>query len=724
MNRIFVSLLVVLSFIISCTPTTNHTNLFPKYIPEAPIAPIKDTIITVHNDSRTDPYFWMRLTDKQKYAKIPDAQTRQVLTYLKEENDYTDSVMKNTVKLQDKLFQEIVGRIKKDDESAPYYSNGYWYYTRFEEDSEYPIYCRKMTSLDNPEEILLDANLLSKDHAYYNIGGISISKDNKTIAYTEDTLSRRIYTLKFKDLKTGETLKDQIPNCESSGAWANDNKTFFYTTKNSISLLSEKIWRHTLGTDTTKDVMVYQEKDPSYYIGVYKSKSDKYIIIYNSSTLVSDYQILNANNPTGEFKQFTPRGENHEYSIYHYKNKFYILTNYQADNFRLMETPEDSTDIKYWKEVIGNRKDVRLEDVDIFKDYLVLTERKNALPHIRIINQKTGEDYYLNPKEDVYVTYTTSNMEFDTPVLRYIYSSMTTPITTIDYNMETKTSQVKKVTEVIGGHDADDYVTKREWATSRDDKKVPISIVYKKETPIDGTAPMVLYGYGSYGYNIEPYFSSTRLSLLDRGFIYAIAHIRGSETMGRQWYEDGKMMHKMNTFNDFVDCSKFLIKHKYTSPEHLYAMGGSAGGLLMGTVANMAPELYNGIIADVPFVDVVSTMLDESIPLTTNEFDQWGNPKDKKSYDYMMKYSPYDNVKAQNYPNILITTGLFDSQVQYWEPAKWCAKLRSLKTDNNILLMDINMEAGHGGASGRFKTYKETALKYAFILMLEDKESL
>ncbi len=723
MNKIYYVVLGGLYFLAGCKPTTKHVNLLPDHLPKAPVAQVKDSAITVHNDTRIDPYFWMRLTDEQKYAKEPDKQTQQVLSYLEAENVYKDSVLKNTHDLQEKLYNEIVGRIKKDDETVPYFSNGYWHYVRYEKDNEYPVYCRKKETLENPEEVILNVNDLAKGHEYYAVGGVFPTKDNNIIAYTEDTLSRRIYTVKFKDLRTGKLLKDEIKNCEPRGAWANDNQTFFYTTKNKISLLSEKIWRHQLGTETSNDKMVYHEKDPSYYIGVYKSKSNKYIIIYSSSTLVSDYQILNADNPTGEFKSFTPRGSNHEYSIYHGDHKFYILTNYKAKNFRLMETPEDSTDIKYWKEIIGNRNDVQIENIDVFKDYLVISERKNALPYIRIIGQKTNVDYYPDFKEDVYVANTTSNYEYDTPVLRYNYSSMTTPSTIIDYNMDTKKSEVKKVKEVVGGHNPDNYITKREWAIARDGKKVPISIVYKKGTPIDGTAPMILYGYGSYGYNITPGFSSTRLSLLDRGFIYAIAHIRGSETMGREWYEDGKMMHKLNTFNDFIDCSKYLIDQKYTSTNHLYAMGGSAGGLLMGAIANMAPELYNGIIADVPFVDVVSTMLDESIPLTTNEFDQWGNPKNKDAYDYIMKYSPYDNVKPQDYPNMLITTGLFDSQVQYWEPAKWCAKLRSLKTDDNILIMDINMDAGHGGASGRFKSYKETALKYAFIFMLEGMDS-
>ncbi len=705
-------------FLYSCTPTTKKS-MIPQNLPDEPVAEVKDSALTIHGYTRIDPYFWMRLTDEQKNAEQPDAQTQKVLDYLNAENAYTKAVLQNTKTLQDNLFNEIVGRIKKDDESVPYFKNGYWYYSRYEKDQEYPIYCRKKESLDNPEEVILNVNKLAEGHSYYSVSGVNISKDNKVLAFAEDTLSRRIYNIRFKNLETGEMYTDIISNTETSGAWANDNKTYFYTSKNEVSLLSEKIWRHELGTTHEKDVMVYHEKDPSYYIGVYKSKSDKFIIIYNSSTLVSDYQILNADNPKGQFKQFTPRGTEHEYSITHYNNKFYITTNNNAKNFRLMETPDDATEMSNWKEVIPNRDSVLLEGVDVFNNYLVIQERSKALSQIRIINQSTKEEHYLDFGEPVYLAYTSTNPEFDTDILRYSYSSLTTPNSVIDYNMSTKEKEVKKVQEVVGGHNPDDYTSERQWAIARDGTKVPLSIVYKKGTKLDGSAPLLLYAYGSYGIIIDPYFSSTRLSLLDRGFVYVIAHIRGGESMGRDWYNNGKMMHKMNTFTDYIDCAQYLVDQKYTSPEHLYAMGGSAGGLLMGAVANMKPELFNGIIAAVPFVDVVSTMLDESIPLTTNEFDEWGNPKEKEAYDYMMKYSPYDNVTAQDYPNMLVTTGLFDSQVQYWEPTKWVAKLRATKTDHNLLLLHTNMEAGHGGASGRFKPYKQVALQYAFIFMLE-----
>nr|WP_319401411.1 S9 family peptidase [uncultured Carboxylicivirga sp.] len=715
-------LLLTILTLSTCNFKTKDKDLYPDQLPKAPVAEIKDSVLNIHNDSRVDPYFWMRLTDEQKNANEKDQQTQKVLNYLHSENEYLDTVMHKTKELQNNLFNEIVGRIKQDDESVPYFENGYWYYSKYTEGKEYPVYYRKKETLEGTEEILLDVNKLAKGHGYYSVASMEISPDNKILAFAEDTLSRRIYTYRFLNLETGDFLSDELTNCEPGGAWANDNQTFFYTTKNEVSLLSEKIWRHKLTTSAQEDVMVYQEKDPSYYIGVYKSKSNDYIIIYCNSTLISDYQILKADNPTGEFKQFTPRNGAHEYSIEHFEDKFYILTNKNAVNFRLMETPEDATSFDNWKEVIPNRKDVLIDEMEVFKDYLVLSERSDALTHLRIINQNTREEHYLDFDEPVYVAYISTNTEFNTDILRFGYSSLTTPASTIDYNMTDRTQSVKKVQEVVGGHNPDDYITERLWATSRDGEKIPISIVHRKDYEKDGQAPLLLYGYGSYGVTVDPWFSSTRLSLLDRGFVYAIAHIRGGQSMGREWYDDGKMMNKINTFTDFIDAGQYLVKENYTSPKHLYAMGGSAGGLLMGAVANMEPELFNGIVASVPFVDVVSTMLDETIPLTTNEFDEWGNPKNKKAYDYMMMYSPYDNVEAKDYPNMLVTTGLFDSQVQYWEPAKWVAKLRATKTDNNLLLLHTNMEAGHGGASGRFKQYRETALEYSFLLMLESKK--
>jgi oligopeptidase B len=686
-------------------------------LPTPPEAIKQDSILTQHGDSRVDPYFWIRLTDDQKSSDSPDDQTQKVLDYLNAENDYTRAVMANTEELQEKLYEEIVGRIKQTDESLPYFKNGYWYYNRYEEGKEYPIYARKKGSLDAAEEVMLDANELAEAYDYYSIGGINVSPDNKLVAFGEDTLSRRVYHIRFKNLETGEFLDDVLEYTSGSGAWASDNSTFFYTTKNKVSLLTEKIWRHKLGE--SEDKLMYEESDPSYYIGVYKSKSDKYIIIWNSSTLSSDYHILAADNPTGDFSQFTPREKVHEYSIDHFEDKFYIVTNWDAKNFRLMETSEKATEKGNWKEVIGHREDVLLDGIEVFRDFLVVEERSNALTHLRVIDQKSNEEHYLDFGEPAYVTYASTNTEFDTDLLRFGYSSLTTPNSVYDYNMKTREKTLKKQQEVVGGHNPEDYTTERFFVEARDGVRVPMTIVYKNSTEINRDTPLLLYSYGSYGSSSDPWFNSARLSLLDRGFVWAIAHIRGGQEMGRDWYEQGKMFKKKNTFNDFEDCAQYLVDNEYTSPEHLYALGGSAGGLLMGAVVNQAPQLFNGVIAAVPFVDVVSTMLDESIPLTTNEFDEWGNPKNLESYEYMLSYSPYDQVKKQDYPNMLVTTGLFDSQVQYWEPAKWVAKLRDYKTDNNILIMNINMEAGHGGASGRFERYKETALEYAFLLKLE-----
>ncbi len=694
-------------------------NTEKKEMPDAPIANKADTVLHEHGKTRVDPYFWMRLSDDQKNADLPDAHTQKVLDYLNAENEYTDKVLGHTEQFQNALYEEIVGRIKETDESVPYLDNGYWYYRRYEEGQEYPIYCRKEGSLEAPEEILLNVNEMAEGHGYYAASALSVSPNNKILAYAEDTLSRRIYTIRFKNLETGEYLDDKIVNSTGSATWANDNKTIFYTTKNKVSLLSEKIYRHQLGESVNDDVMVYHEKDPSYYIGVYKSKSDKFIIIWNISTLTSDYHILDANTPLGEFKQFTPRAGAHEYSISHFEDKFYIVTNQDAKNFRLMETSMNTTGIENWKEVIGNRDDVLLQNITIFKNFMVLNERKDGLVNMRVVNHNSGDEHYLDFGEPAYNAYTSTNREFDTEILRYGYTSLTTPNSTFDYDMSSKEKTLLKQTEVVGGHNPTDYISERVWVTARDGAKVPVSIVYKKGFKKDGNSPLLQYAYGSYGSTIDASFSSSRLSLLDRGFAYAIAHVRGSSTMGRQWYEDGKMFKKKNTFYDFIDCSKALIEMKYTSADHLHAMGGSAGGLLMGAIVNMNPELYKSVVAAVPFVDVISTMWDESIPLTTNEFDEWGNPKQLDSYEYMMSYSPYDNVTAQQYPNMLVTTGLFDSQVQYWEPAKWVAKLRTNKTGENILLMHTNMEAGHGGASGRFKAYRETALRFAFMLDLE-----
>ncbi|TWW01454.1 S9 family peptidase [Chitinophaga pinensis] len=675
-----------------------------------PVAEQIDTTMTIHGDTRVDKYYWMN-----------DRNDPKVISYLTAENDYLDTIMEPHKELRKKLYDEMRGRIMETDASVPYLKNGYYYYSRYETGKEYPIYCRKKGSLEATEEVILNVNLLAAGHQYYQVGAISVSPDALWLAYGVDTVSRRQYTIYIKNLQTGEVLADAIPETSGSAAWASDNKTFFYTIKNPVTLREERVMRHVTGTDVQADKEIFHEKDETFYVEVQRSKSGRYIMIESSSTVSTEYRILDAARPDGAFRVFEPRKRDHLYEIDHQDDKFYIVTNWEAVNFRLMECGLEKTARENWKEVIAHRADVLLQGIELFRHHMVLSERKNGLTQLRVINSQTKEDHYLQFEEPAYVASISINPEFDTKTLRYSYTSMQTPVSTYDYDMDTKKNELRKRQEVLGGYDPKNYVTERLYVTARDGVKVPVSLVYKKGFEKNGKMPLLLYGYGSYGYSIEPGFSSNRLSLLDRGFAYAIAHIRGGEEMGRQWYEDGKLFKKMNTFNDFIDCAEYLVKAHYTDSSHLYAMGGSAGGLLMGAIVNMRPGLWNGVIASVPFVDVITTMLDESIPLTTGEFDEWGNPKKKDYYDYMKAYSPYDNVKAQAYPNMLVTTGLHDSQVQYWEPAKWVAKLRELKTDNHLLLMHTNMEAGHGGASGRFKALEDVALQYAFLLDLEGK---
>jgi len=665
----------------------------------------------------------MRLTDEQKNANKKDEQTLKVEAYLNAENAYFEHVTINTKKFQENLFEEMKARVKEDDSSVPYKDNGYFYITRFEVGNQYPIYTRKKENLEAKEELLFNVNEEAKGYDYFQLGGLNISSNNKIVAFATDTVSRRQYFLRIKNLETGEVYKDEIKNTTGGSTWANDNKTLFYTKKDPKTLRSFKIFKHILGTSSSEDIEVFHEKDETFNAFVYKTKSDKYIVVGSHATVSSEYQVLDANNPNGELRMIQKRERNLEYEIAHYEDHFYIKTNKDgATNFKLMKTPENKTSKENWVDIIPHRNDTLLEDISIFKDYLVIEERNNGLNKIRIKSWDNSNDYYLPFEEETYSVGVYPNPDFDSDIIRYSYTSMTTPSSVIDFNMKTTSKDIKKEQEVLGGKfNKVNYVSKRIWVSARDGKKVVISMVHHKDTKIDEHTPILQYAYGAYGYTISDGFSSTRLSLLDRGFIFAIAHIRGSEYLGRQWYEDGKMFNKKNTFTDFVDCSKFLIDNKYTSAKHLYAMGGSAGGLLMGAIANMNPELYNGIIAAVPFVDVISTMLDESIPLTTGEFDEWGNPKDKEYYEYIKSYSPYDQVEAKAYPNMLVTTGLHDSQVQYWEPAKWVAKLRELKTDTNLLFLHTNMEAGHGGASGRFEALKETAREYTFLLALENK---
>ena len=678
--------------------------------------------MTIHGNTRVDNYYWMRLSDEQKSAQNYDEHTQEVVEYINLENEYTQGSLAHTKKFQDDLFNEMVGRIKKDDETVPYLKNGYYYYSRYEEKKEYAIYCRKKGYLDAEEEVMLDGNELAGGYDYFSVGGMSVSPDNNWLAYGIDTLSRRFFTIYFKNLSTGNVLKQTIPNTTGSAAWANDNKTVFYTSKNKTTLLSEKIYRHKIGSEPTKDVLVYKEDDIEYYTGVYRSKSGKYIIIWNGSTLVSDYHILSADNPYGDFVNFTPRGTEHEYSIVHYGNKFYIVTNWEAENNRLMETPEDATNMSNWTEVIAHRDEVHFLEFDVFDNHLVLNERGNGLRGLRIINQTSGKDQYINFGENAYTAWISTNREFNTNILRYGYSSMVTPSSTYDYNMDTGEKTLMKQNEVVGGYNSDKYYSERLYAKARDGKKIPISLVYRKDLKTEVAQSLLLYAYGSYGSTNDPYFSSTRLSLLDRGFIYAIAHIRGSQIYGRQSYDDGKLLNKKNTFFDFIDAGKYLIDNNFTDSEQLFCSGGSAGGLLIGAVVNMEPSLWKGAIAGVPFVDVITTMLDPSIPLTSNEWDEWGDPREKEYYDYMLSYSPYDQVVDREYPNLLVTSGFFDSQVQYFEPLKWVAKLRDHWQGNTKLFLHMNMDAGHGGKSGRFRRYRESALEYAFLLDLAGKK--
>ena len=706
MKNLYYLSLACLIFATSCK---NDKTLQTSKTP--PQAEKIDTILEIHGDKRLDPYYWMNNRENPK-----------VIGHLESENAYYDEMSSEIKDLQDNLFEEIKSRIKEDDESVPYKFNGYWYITKYETGKDYPIYSRKKESLEADEEILFDVNALAEGHSYYNLSGRNISPDNKMVAFSTDTMGRRIYTLQFKNLETDEISPVKIENVTGNCTWANDNKTVFYSRQHPETLRSYQIYKHVLGSIPKDDVLVYEETDETFNTYVYKSKSQEFIIIVSGSTTSDDYKILNANTPDANFKTFTPRRKNLEFSIAHFEDSFYILTNKDdATNFKLMKCPVDKTSEAKWEEVIPHRENVLLEGIDIFKDYLVSTERHNGLSKIHVMSWDQQNDYFIPFDSETYTVGTSVNLDFDTDKLRFTYASLNVPSSVISYDMSQKQLKIlKQQTVQDPNFNQDNYETKRLFALAEDGTSIPVSLIYKKGLKRDGQNPLLQYGYGSYGATMDPSFSYSRISLLDRGFVFAIAHIRGSEYLGRNWYEDGKMLQKKNTFTDFIAVSKFLIKEEYTSPEHLYAMGGSAGGLLMGAVANMAPELYNGIVAQVPFVDVVTTMLDESIPLTTGEYDEWGNPNNKKYYEYIKSYSPYDNVQKQDYPNMFVTTGLHDSQVQYWEPAKWVAKLRDYKTDDNKLWFHTNMEAGHSGASGRFESLKETARDYAFLLYLEN----
>jgi len=695
--------IVGLSFVTLLTQCT-MSETTPQGEPKAKEIPYE---MTIHGDTRVDEFYWLR-----------DRENPEVIEYLNAENSYREKIMIGTEALQEHLYHEMVGRIKKDDSSVPYELDGYFYYTRYEGDLEYPLYCRKLGSLEAEEEIMLNVNELAEGHDYYQVSGLSMHPSNQKISFGVDTVSRRIYTIYTKDLITGAIDQVTENECTGGSTWSADGNHLFYTVKDAETLRSDKIKRWDALTGVHE--VIFEEKDETFSTFVYKTRSKEFIIIGSGSTMSDEYRFIPANDPLAEFQIIQPRERGLEYGVSHFGEHFYIRTNADgATNFKLIKAPVASPSKANWEDVIAHREEVYLESMELFSDYLVLEERSNGLTQLRI-QPWGGDAYYLPFEEEVYTAYLGNNPSFDQAHLRYGYTSLTTPGSVIDYDFSTGKKTVQKQQEVVGGYDASEYETKRLWATAADGTKVPVSLVYKKSMLREnGPNPTLLYGYGSYGITIDPSFSTVRLSLLDRGFVYAIAHIRGSQYMGRPWYENGKMFDKKNTFTDFINCAEALIEEGYATPETLMAMGGSAGGLLMGAVVNERPDLFRGVIAAVPFVDVVTTMLDETIPLTTGEFDEWGNPKNEDSYHYMKSYSPYDNVKPQDYPAMLITTGLHDSQVQYWEPAKWIARLRKTRTNpEQPLLMYCNMETGHGGASGRFAALKETAMEYAFFLDL------
>ncbi len=677
------------------------TNLTP---PQAKVLPTK---LEKHGHQRIDNYYWLNKRDNP-----------EVLAYLTAENEYAKAAMAHREGLEEALFEEIRGRIKQTDLSVPYKLDDYFYYTRFEEGKEYPLYCRKLRTLEADEELMLDVNVLAEGHEYCSVGGLAISFGQGILAYAVDTQGRRIYTIRFKDLGSGETLPDMIPEVTGNLAWANDNRTLFYSKQDPATLRSFQIYRHSLGTEGGQDELVYEETDETFSTVVFKTKSKRYLMITSHQTVSTEYRYLDANDPLGEFQVLVPRERDHEYDVDHYQDAFYIRTNFRAKNFRLMTTTVGEPGKEHWQEMIPHREDVLLESFELFQDYLVVEERKQGLIQLRILPWKGGDEHYLDFGEPTYFAFLGENPEFNTPLLRFVYTSMTTPNSVFDYNMTTREKTLLKQEEVLGGFDTTHYQTERLWASARDGMQVPISLVYRKGLVKNGNNPLLLYGYGAYGASMDASFSSSRISLLDRGFVFAIAHVRGGEELGREWYERGKLLNKKNTFADFIDCAEYLLREGYTNQERLFAMGGSAGGLLMGAVVNMRPDLFKGVVAQVPFVDVVTTMLDSNIPLTTGEYDEWGDPNQSNYYQYILSYSPHDNVQAKAYPHLLVTAGLHDSQVQYWEPAKWVAKLRAIKTDENLVLLKTTMDAGHGGLSGRFRRFKELAFIYAFLLDL------
>ncbi|MEM7705931.1 MAG: S9 family peptidase [Pseudomonadota bacterium] len=678
---------------------------------QAPAAEKRPHRLKAHGETRVDDYYWLRDDDR--------ADT-DVLAYLEAENAYTATMTAHTKLLEDVLYEEMVSRIQKDDSSVPLQFGEYWYYRRYTEDQEYPVYARRSGSEDGPEQVILDVNELAEGYDYFNVGGWEVSDDQRILAWAEDSVSRRQYTIRFKNLESGEVYVDRLENASPSFAWAADGKTLFYIRKHPQTLLGYQVFRHVLGTDTADDVLVYEEKDTSFYLSLERGKSRDWIYLNLGSTTSDEVRMLRADQPLGEFEPFLPRSADHEYSVDDTGNRFFVRTNWNAENFRLMETDlAQRSNRDAWREVVPHRDDVLLHGFELFQDFVVVNERSEGLRKLRVLPQNSDTpEFFIDSDEPAYTMYIGASKELDSHILRYTYTSLTTPTSVFDYDMRSGERSLRKREPILGDFDPENYQSERFMIEARDGTAVPVSLVYRKPFELYADRPLMVYGYGSYGSSRDPSFSISTLALLDRGYVYAIAHIRGGQELGRQWYEQGKMLNKINTFTDFIDVTRALVGKGYGDADRVFAMGGSAGGLLMGAVINMAPELYRGVVAAVPFVDVVTTMADDTIPLTSNEYDEWGNPASKAHYDYMLSYSPYDQVKAQNYPNLLVTTGLYDSQVQYWEPAKWVAKLRANKTDDNLLLLKTDMEVGHGGSSGRFQRYRDRAEMWAFVLDL------
>lgn len=690
------------------TETSPPANLTTSIAP--PVAKKVPHEMVAHGNTRVDDYYWMR----------DDTRTdEEVLSHLNSENSYADAVLAPLEKQQKSLYEEMVARIPKDDSSVPYKKNGYWYIRHYQGDGEYPIYVRKKT-LDSEEEVLLNGNEMAEGESFFSIADYSASSDNQLLAYSVDTVGRRLYSIYVKDLSTGEQVDETLVGTNGQVVWANDNKTFYYILRDAQTLLGSKVFRHTLGTAQADDELIYEQTDPTFYTFMGKSKDGEVIYINHSHTDKAGVTLLDANDPNAKPTPFYPIEDEHEYSVAKHGDSFFIRTNWQAKNFRIMKVDTAHTqDRTKWEEVVAHDPAVYIDSFELLQDYLVYKAKENGYLSLEALSLKDGKIQVIPTEDPIYTAGFTGNTQTDTNTVRIYYSSMTTPPSYFDINLETLDTTLLKQNKVGDDFNPDNYQSERVMITARDGKQVPVSLLYRKSSfKKDGSNPLFQYGYGSYGSTIDPTFVSTWISLVDRGFVVAIAHIRGSQMLGTQWYEDGKMKHKMNTFTDFIDVTKGLIEQGYADPTRVFAEGGSAGGLLMGAVANLAPELYKGIAAHVPFVDVVTTMSDDSIPLTTGEYTEWGNPANEDEYEYMLSYSPYDQVKAQDYPNLFVTTGLHDSQVQYFEPMKWVAKLRDKKTDDNLLLFLTNMDAGHGGASGRFKRYEQRSKEYAFFLHL------